>query len=512
MNSNKEVLLDEMRKSPFLPITDNLPDIFQKYQEAIDDNNPDDISYLLFYKGIHYFRIGDFNHALNYWTHCVEAPKKKALKKLEASAYNYMGIIHGYMRQEAISQNDFLSGIRIAQKHHDYQELAVLYSNLGFLYLTVDDYDKAIKYEKKAIAIIDAHLKEDIHLRITCMAYLGIVYFKANQVAKSISIYNEIENLQQMENDVYISPAILNLAIRIRDCQQDDLAFRYNVQNFIASVKKEDEFLYNCDLFFDICRYLLVYNHENELRSVLDHMHRMSINIPLIFISHTIWEIEVAYAKKYGNDTIYLTAANQLLELFPAYEEEQRYAKLYSFDYVEHIHHTRTMSNQLEEKSKLDAMTGLLNKYTIQFLVEEYFAHNEKKKTSAMILVDMDHFKLVNDTLGHLVGDAIISETALVIKHYFGDSAFCGRIGGDEFLIFVKEVEDKDSLILQAELLREQIYGQIKEQNISVATQASLGIAFSNDENDTFESLYKEVDKALYRAKASGRNKITVAE
>ena len=76
----------------------------------------------------------------------------------------------------------------------------------------------------------------------------------------------------------------------------------------------------------------------------------------------------------------------------------------------------------------------------------------------------MDHFKLINDTFGHLTGDAIISETAATIKHFFMDNSLCGRIGGDEFMIFVKNVDDTASLILQAELLRQEIYGHLRKK------------------------------------------------
>jgi diguanylate cyclase (GGDEF)-like protein len=128
-----------------------------------------------------------------------------------------------------------------------------------------------------------------------------------------------------------------------------------------------------------------------------------------------------------------------------------------------------------------------------------------------MILIDLDHFKQINDTLGHLTGDALICQTAISIKNYFKDRAICGRIGGDEFLIYFSNVTDPSFVVLQAEILRQGIYQQISQHNITITGQASIGIAFSNEACSSYDTLFAAVDKALYRAKLEGRNKTVVA-
>lgn len=164
------------------------------------------------------------------------------------------------------------------------------------------------------------------------------------------------------------------------------------------------------------------------------------------------------------------------------------------------------------EKSRLDPLTGLLNKYTIQSLVEEHLAKPAQKQPSAMLLLDLDHFKQINDTPGHLIGDSVIRQIASVIQDFFKDSALCGRIGGDEFLVYLTDAADRSLLILQAEILRQEISNRTSRRNTPVKTQVSINIALSSGRCRTYKSLFEAADKALYLAKTDGRNRVAVSD
>lgn len=510
--NEKEALLARMREQSTLPITDHSDAVFKQYRDLIDPCNSDDLSQLLYYEGIYYFRIGNFSQALNALAHCLHAPKNSSLQYLDASAHNVIGLIHSYLSQEVIARDEFMASIRICQKNKLYEELAIAYSNLGFLYSSLGSYKEALRYCKEAETLLTDRSCFKFHLLLTCLAYQGICYAKSAQYAKCIELFQEIEHLQTEENDVFFDASMMDLGIRVSMIQHDKASFLSNLQKLLLSVSSKEDFLKSSEFYFDICDLFLENNMKNETRQILDHMKKFADALPLFFLPYHILEYEVRYAKKFCSDADYLSAAADLLKLFPAYENEQREAQNYSLEYIEHIHQTRYASNQLEEKSKLDPMTNLLNKYTIQFLIEEYLAQNKEENTAAAILVDMDHFKQINDTMGHLTGDAIISKTASIIQQYFKDDAFCGRIGGDEFLIFIKDVTDPSSIILQAELLREKIHGQITERNLSITTQASIGISFSSVKYNDYQSLFTAADTALYQAKNNGRNKVVVIE
>ena len=234
--------------------------------------------------------------------------------------------------------------------------------------------------------------------------------------------------------------------------------------------------------------------------------------LPLAYLKYQVCNYEVLYAKKCGTKEEQWEAEKNWMEILPQYEQEQQNAKMYSFDYVEYLHEEKSLSDKMEQRSKQDPMTGLLNKYTLEFLAEEYMKQKEKDDVAAVLVIDMDHFKQVNDTLGHLAGDTILSDTAIIIQKFFKEDNLCGRIGGDEFAIFIKNVQDISSLLIQAEFLRQEIAKTTSERSVTIEICASIGIALSTAGFTDYASLFAAADKALYQAKKNGRNKIEVIE
>lgn len=157
---------------------------------------------------------------------------------------------------------------------------------------------------------------------------------------------------------------------------------------------------------------------------------------------------------------------------------------------------------ELERLAYRDGLTGLFNR---QFLYN-YFAQNSNQRGTLMFL-DLDGFKAVNDTHGHDVGDLVLKETAhrleaFVDKHH----GFAVRLGGDEFIIYLIGMTDKQEIIDSAnEILRCMSSWDtlLTESHLSV----SIGIASYSNESESINLLMKNADNALYRAKASGKNK-----
>ena len=329
---------------------------------------------------------------------------------------------------------------------------------------------------------------------------------------ESASLLEQANQICSKENDFFYNVPILVLSMRISYYQKNMDSFYEAFVQLQKQISSDESFLDYSEYYFDLCDFLLEEGMQEEMRQLLNYMQTYVHDLPLAFLRYHILEYETAYAQKFCSDLEYMENAIKLIALFPEYEDEQRSAKLYSLEYIERVHQTRNLSNKLEEKSKLDAMTGLLNKYTIEFLISEFLNTRPKDVPSALLLVDMDHFRQINDTLGHLTGDRIIADTASVIQRYFAENTLCGRIGGDEFLIFIQSVEDISTLLLQAELLRQEIYSQTSERNLTITTQASIGIALTSDTLNDYNKLFHAADEALYLAKKDGRNKVIIAE
>ncbi len=148
---------------------------------------------------------------------------------------------------------------------------------------------------------------------------------------------------------------------------------------------------------------------------------------------------------------------------------------------------------QLEQKANLDGFTGLWNKPTSIALIKKAL-EEEPKGQHALLLSDIDSFKRFNDTYGHLSGDQIIAATARQFSNIFSDTDMVGRFGGDEFIVFVRNIQNLDLLMARAKQM-------VKVEYEAYSFTNSVGISLYPDDGTSFEELFEQADKALYRAK-----------
>ena len=165
----------------------------------------------------------------------------------------------------------------------------------------------------------------------------------------------------------------------------------------------------------------------------------------------------------------------------------------------------RRQHKQLQDMAMHDPLTGLYNRY---YLIDQFPKRLSRVRRHghplSLIMVDIDHFKSINDTRGHKAGDQVIKDVANTLVACSRKEDIVVRFGGEEFLA-VLEYCDTDGAMQIAEKMRTQVES-IKLDNVSVT--ASFGIATLSDENQDFESLFKQADEAMYAAKEAGRNRV----
>lgn len=181
--------------------------------------------------------------------------------------------------------------------------------------------------------------------------------------------------------------------------------------------------------------------------------------------------------------------------------------ELKGFIYVKDIDTQKKDTLNLEYKSQRDCLTKLYNKGTTEFLIKTALTTAKKNFTQAFFIVDLDHFKTINDTHGHIFGDSVLAQTAQKIKSIFTNEDIIGRIGGDEFVIFVKDIKKLNTIDEKAQELCTLLNTMpLDNPNTSFTISCSIGISLSPTDGFTFETLYKKADIALYTAKKQGRN------
>lgn len=181
--------------------------------------------------------------------------------------------------------------------------------------------------------------------------------------------------------------------------------------------------------------------------------------------------------------------------------------------FVHDITEQKKKELDLMAKAETDPLTGIYNRGAVEqkvnCLLEESKEDPEVK--NVLFMIDVDDFKIINDTMGHRRGDQALIEIGRKLRRLFRKSDICGRMGGDEFVVFMTGVTCREIIVNKARQICEALQfttGDVKADDASVS--CSIGAAISPDDGQSFEDLFEKADQALYRAKRQGKNRYVI--
>ncbi len=158
-------------------------------------------------------------------------------------------------------------------------------------------------------------------------------------------------------------------------------------------------------------------------------------------------------------------------------------------------------------KSEMDQLSQLYNRTTTESLIKEVVKKSSiSLNNHCLYIIDIDNFKDLNDTFGHQFGDDVIKEISQYLKTIFRSVDIIGRLGGDEFFVFMRDVESKEQMEQRAALICETLDKTYAKDGIEIKVSASVGMACYPDHGVNFAQLYKYADLALYSTKEKGKN------
>lgn len=243
------------------------------------------------------------------------------------------------------------------------------------------------------------------------------------------------------------------------------------------------------------------------------------VNIPGVFIllgQRTGWVITVL-------TVICLTISNAWMPV--AYSGNAMATAIVSMVYLGaffHVYGDRSMSYflrmrdynlQLERMASHDMLTGILNARAYYAACEQHISAASRVGHSyAVLFVDLDHFKAVNDTYGHAAGDAVLKAVAHSLGRSIRKSDALGRIGGEEFSVFLPNTT-REGAVLLGESVRaaiERLNPSIGDRNLRVT--ASIGVAVCSVPGEAMHAIQQRADQAMYAAKSQGRNRVSVLD
>ena len=214
-----------------------------------------------------------------------------------------------------------------------------------------------------------------------------------------------------------------------------------------------------------------------------------------------------------GEGTDYIIEENddgiqEFLELIkrPVIDEDGKITGIIAL--INDVTEKQLLKMELEKRSKTDQLTGLLNKAAVEDLIDMLltnYYHDEDDKKCALLMIDADHFKHVNDSFGHIAGDRVLATIGRIINNTFKGSDVAGRVGGDEFMVFLRDIDFVKSVEFLAKKLQNEVINAFSG-DLDKCVSLSIGIAMYPDHGKRFPELYYAADKALYYVKEHGRN------
>ncbi|MEG2002727.1 MAG: diguanylate cyclase, partial [Clostridia bacterium] len=177
--------------------------------------------------------------------------------------------------------------------------------------------------------------------------------------------------------------------------------------------------------------------------------------------------------------------------------------------YMTDIDDIKQQTELLKSETQIDSMTGIYNKVTTTYLSNAIIKETKQFK-HALIILDIDNFKGINDNLGHAFGDIVLIDVATKLKTLFQPDDVVGRMGGDEFAIFIKSIEDTNMLLKKAAQLSSVFRQTYVGEKVDYKITCSMGIVLIENDKESFDALYRKADSALYKAKENGRDQFVL--
>lgn len=300
-------------------------------------------------------------------------------------------------------------------------------------------------------------------------------------------VYVRNQRYKRLERKIHID-SIHDESYRIIMEQTDEIIFEYDTldKTYFHTANFRKNFGYEPTRTGFLGSLESDYVHPDDVVRFAEMFERMKQNRRLV-------EAEIRIINSEGE---YLWTRVYMLGVF---DKDGRLARV--IGKIVNIDDRKKELQQLKEMAVTDSATGVYNKQTTEDMIKAFLGGEGKFGKHAMLIADIDNFKGINDDHGHRVGDAVISAMGIQLNRIFRASDIKGRIGGDEFMILMKDIDEIETIINKAEEICGMLGNYELEGKKQINFSVSVGIAIYDLDGSTYEELYEAADRALYNCK-----------
>ncbi|TKF02596.1 tetratricopeptide repeat-containing diguanylate cyclase [Vibrio kanaloae] len=483
--------------------------------------------------------------------------------QLLVKAYNTAGAINNVRNDLQDAQYFLYKGLQLGKQYPTHIYNSKLMSNMALLYIYLEDWPKALRIIEKAKKLyFNSDLLEDDAIGILYINE-SFVYLSSGDVTNGRIAYEKAKALDSKKvtarykilllrtySDVLLSEGNFSKALQVANqCLQAPNIKKYTFQNgqcylsrALANIGLDQDNAILDDLERALVIFEVVgsrswkvlglktlaeyYESQGALDTALSYYKQYYHgNKALLFDKRQsdIFLLEQDNAKKtLANENELLNTEKDLNELLLQKEQLRNRIVVTLIIMVSisagllaiRLRSTQSKNKALVTQSTTCALTGLYNRRYLEQLLTQPVSFNASRFGISLAILDLDHFKRVNDTFGHDVGDEVLVEVARRVKQHLFPNDAVSRWGGEEFVILLSgSIDPEQQLnVIRLAISETPIDTQSGSLDLTTSIGASIGIAHEQLNQDTYKKYLKAADDALYQAKESGRNQVIIAE
>ncbi len=437
-------------------------------------------------------------HALKYYEECLQIAERLKEPKKIALAKNALGITYNDMGVHSKALEYFLEVLELVKKHGLTEIECRVNNNIASIFSDIKDHKNGLKYlllaYEKAITIREPLA---LYLRNIANCYMDLEdYERAYQYCILARNANWQERDEDVWADIYfiLAVVLVRKGRPLRSSKAFELGFTLS-RKYHSFYSCAEGYIDRASIYKEDHRYL-------EAMSCLDEAYNISAQYHYLGLLQKIHKLDAEICRCTGdtareNQTLreYLAITEKLEE--GEYDKKRIYAAMQVA-----LFSIRKEHQYLKENVDKDPLTGCLCSRDFESKITH--ALEDSDKHGAMLFLDVDNLKLVNDRYGHPAGDKLIVEFANTLNKVFGDKALQVRKGGDEFIVFLPRASR--NYVIQ---LLEEMYAALSRPRVIgkslMPLSCSIGVALAPCDSTSVKELEAMADKAMYRAKNSGK-------
>ena len=503
------ILRKQGRPEEILQKASRLLEIAQLHQD------PYYIAAALYFQAYYEFSRGNYKECLQHCFQSEEYCEKNEYLKILAYIHNLQGIVYSDLGDFLTSLHFLLKAYYLTMDHPEFEYHYAIINNLGTLFHDIDCEQRGIEYFIRAF-----QERRKMHLEFSlndCIILTNIlmVYMKMNRAAEAAPWYETFLRYFKDNDHVVLTENRIMISIFELWHRKDIAKLKQRLYDFLEAAPHTSDYKNTVRNYMDCIHICISLKLKDQAYLLYRNLEKMESHHPNSINSARLADIKVELAMQFcSKEELFL----HLLEAYrlnrKAIEQEKRnnlQSMMNKIDlenalYEQHIILQR--NEELLRSNKLDPFTEVLNKTAFRNHVLEAIRGKRADEKGAFFILDIDNFKIINDTCGHLVGDQVIMKVAANLQNNLREEDLVGRIGGDEFCMYLNHI----SCIEDIEKNALRIIDNIRNLNISKLQKqltVSMGICIVDTEKD-FEDIFMKADHALYEAKANGRDQFVV--